>query len=156
MTLADGRQLEQPEVLRAQVERMLGDPKSMRFVENFTGQWLRLRDIDFTVSNPSISAESWWVRVEAQEKLLVPARVRLRRDPHSARIAGTTENVARLSLSVENLVSADTVKLTLDEQELTSRNGLVSRDAILDIHERIRIAVDHQRRNGELRQRLLP
>ncbi len=34
--------------LRRQVERMLQDPKSERFVENFTGQWLDLREIDFT------------------------------------------------------------------------------------------------------------
>jgi hypothetical protein len=37
-----------PAVLRAQVERMLADPKSRAFTENFVGQWLALRDIDFT------------------------------------------------------------------------------------------------------------
>ncbi|HVC96613.1 MAG TPA: DUF1592 domain-containing protein [Pirellulales bacterium] len=37
-----------PEVLRAQVERMLDDPKAAAFTENFVGQWLGLRDIDFT------------------------------------------------------------------------------------------------------------
>jgi Protein of unknown function (DUF1592)/Protein of unknown function (DUF1588)/Protein of unknown function (DUF1587)/Protein of unknown function (DUF1585)/Protein of unknown function (DUF1595)/Planctomycete cytochrome C len=37
-----------PDLLREQVERMLRDPKSDRFVENFTGQWLGLRDINFT------------------------------------------------------------------------------------------------------------
>jgi hypothetical protein len=35
--------------LQAQVDRLLADEKSQRFVENFTGQWLRVRDIDFTV-----------------------------------------------------------------------------------------------------------
>src|SRR6185295_16114373 len=34
--------------LRQQVERMLRDPRSQQFVENFVGQWLGLRDIDFT------------------------------------------------------------------------------------------------------------
>lgn len=32
--------------LRAQVERMLEDPRSQRLVENFVGQWLQVRDID--------------------------------------------------------------------------------------------------------------
>jgi hypothetical protein len=32
--------------LRAQVERMLDDPRSQRLVENFVGQWLQVRDID--------------------------------------------------------------------------------------------------------------
>src|SRR5262249_5518023 len=34
--------------LRAQVERMLNDPRASAFTENFVGQWLGLRDINFT------------------------------------------------------------------------------------------------------------
>jgi mono/diheme cytochrome c family protein len=34
--------------LQAQVERLLQDPKATAFTENFVGQWLGLRDIDFT------------------------------------------------------------------------------------------------------------
>ncbi|HEX4146783.1 MAG TPA: DUF1592 domain-containing protein [Pirellulales bacterium] len=40
--------LRRPEVLRAQTERLLADPKSARFVEDFTGQWLKLRRITAT------------------------------------------------------------------------------------------------------------
>jgi mono/diheme cytochrome c family protein len=40
--------LHNPEVLRAQTERLLRDPKSRRFVEDFAGQWLRLRRITAT------------------------------------------------------------------------------------------------------------
>lgn len=32
--------------LGAQLERMLADPKSDRFAENFVGQWLRMRDVE--------------------------------------------------------------------------------------------------------------
>ena len=46
--LADAGKLSQPAVLRAQTERMLNDPKASRFVENFLGQWLQLRDIAAT------------------------------------------------------------------------------------------------------------
>ena len=46
--LADAGQLANPEVLRDQVERMLMDRRSAMFVENFVGQWLQLREIDFT------------------------------------------------------------------------------------------------------------
>ncbi len=55
--LAKKGELSRPNVLRAQVERMLGDEKSQRFVETFTGQWLRLRDIDFTVPNRRLYPE---------------------------------------------------------------------------------------------------
>ncbi len=43
--LADRGTLSDAKTLRAQVERMLGDPKSIAFCENFTGQWLGLRKL---------------------------------------------------------------------------------------------------------------
>src|SRR4029077_4459059 len=46
--LAGHDQLHKPEVLRAQTERMLDDPKARRFVEAFTDYWLDLRKIDDT------------------------------------------------------------------------------------------------------------
>lgn len=46
--LATSGKLRQPAVLRAEVERMLGDPKSQRFIKDFCGQWLRLREIAAT------------------------------------------------------------------------------------------------------------
>src|SRR5207244_2618930 len=44
--LAERGELGKPDVLRAQTERMLDDPKSRRFVEAFTDYWLDLRKID--------------------------------------------------------------------------------------------------------------
>jgi hypothetical protein len=46
--LAERGELSQPQVLRAQTERMLADPKARRFVEGFTDYWLDLRKIDDT------------------------------------------------------------------------------------------------------------
>jgi hypothetical protein len=48
---AEGR-LKKPEVLAQQVDRMLADPKSSRFVASFTDQWLKLKEIDFTTPDP--------------------------------------------------------------------------------------------------------
>jgi len=48
LTLAEQGRLSQPDTLRGQVERLLRDPKAAAFTENFVGQWLGLRDIDFT------------------------------------------------------------------------------------------------------------
>jgi hypothetical protein len=48
LQLAGEEKLRDETVLRAQVKRMLADPKSRAFTENFVGQWLALRDIDFT------------------------------------------------------------------------------------------------------------
>ena len=38
--------LQEPAVLAAEVTRMLADPKAQALVENFAGQWLRLRNVD--------------------------------------------------------------------------------------------------------------
>ena len=48
LALAEKGRLGDPATLHAQVDRMLKDPKASAFTENFTGQWLGMRDIDFT------------------------------------------------------------------------------------------------------------
>lgn len=69
--LADAGKLSQPEVLKAQTERMLKDPKSARFVENFLGQWLALRDIAATAPDRKLYPEFMpWL----QDSMLMEAR----------------------------------------------------------------------------------
>ena len=46
MTLAAKGQLSDPKVLHAQVERLLADPRSQRFIANFTDMWLGLDVLD--------------------------------------------------------------------------------------------------------------
>src|SRR5205085_9354887 len=48
LALAENGQLTNPAVLRAQTQRLLQDKRANRFIEDFTGQWLRLREIDST------------------------------------------------------------------------------------------------------------
>jgi hypothetical protein len=50
---AGAGRLSQPDVLRAQVERMLNSPRAAAFTENFLGQWLELRRIDATTPDNS-------------------------------------------------------------------------------------------------------
>ena len=49
LDLAAAGRLRQPEVLAAQVHRMLGDERSDALVDNFTGQWLQLRNLEAKV-----------------------------------------------------------------------------------------------------------
>jgi hypothetical protein len=46
LTLAEQERLHEPPVMREQVERMLADARSSALVENFTGQWLQLRNLE--------------------------------------------------------------------------------------------------------------
>ncbi|TDI23164.1 MAG: DUF1592 domain-containing protein [Acidobacteria bacterium] len=50
--LADDGRLGHPDVLDAQVRRMLGDPKSSALVDTFAAQWLQLRTLDRVKPDP--------------------------------------------------------------------------------------------------------
>jgi hypothetical protein len=50
-------ELSKPDVLRGQVERMLKSPRAAAFTENFLGQWLNLRQIDFTTPDKQLYPE---------------------------------------------------------------------------------------------------
>jgi hypothetical protein len=55
--LAAKHELTKPAHLHAQVERMLADPKAAALTENFTGQWLKLREIDATTPDKKLYPE---------------------------------------------------------------------------------------------------
>ncbi len=55
--LAADNKLHEPEVLHAQVERLLSDPKAKAFTTNFTEQWLSLRAIDATMPDRTLYPE---------------------------------------------------------------------------------------------------
>ena len=50
--LAARQDLRKPQILDAQVRRMLADPKSKALVDNFGGQWLQLRNLDRIQPDP--------------------------------------------------------------------------------------------------------
>ncbi len=53
MDLADRRELADPAVLRAEVHRMLDDPRAWAFFEQFSAQWLDLAGVDRIAVNPN-------------------------------------------------------------------------------------------------------
>src|SRR5262249_32051565 len=55
--LAEKGTLQQTDVLRAQVERLLKDSRASAFTTNFAGQWLGLRNIDATAPDPTLYPE---------------------------------------------------------------------------------------------------
>jgi len=58
LAAAAAHQLRDPATLTAQIDRMLADPRSQRFVENFAGQWLKLRELtDFPSQDPDLDAD---------------------------------------------------------------------------------------------------
>ena len=57
LDLAAQGKLSDAQVRHAQVERMLDDPKIERFIDHFTGQWLDLREIEFTSPDKTLYPE---------------------------------------------------------------------------------------------------
>lgn len=57
LRLAGERELGKPDVRLAQANRLLADPKGGRFVDSFTDQWLKLRDVDATVPDKELYPE---------------------------------------------------------------------------------------------------
>ncbi len=56
MAAADNSLLD-PAKRRTQAERMLADPRSMRFLKDFTGQWLRVREVGLMKASPELYPE---------------------------------------------------------------------------------------------------
>jgi mono/diheme cytochrome c family protein len=52
LSLAERRRLSVPQVLDAQVKRMLADAKASALAENFAGQWLEVRNLDSIKPDP--------------------------------------------------------------------------------------------------------
>jgi hypothetical protein len=71
LELAGKKQINVPQ----QVERMLADPKSDRFVEDFLDQWLELRKIDFTSPDAKLYPE---FRPDLRDAMLGETRAYLR------------------------------------------------------------------------------
>jgi hypothetical protein len=108
LKLAARGELQKTDVLRAQLDRMLLNSKSKRFVENFTGQWLRLRDIDFTVP----------------ERRLYPEYNQLLRQSMIDETHAFFREILDKDLSVQNFVDSDFVMINQPLAEFYGINGV--------------------------------
>jgi poly(3-hydroxybutyrate) depolymerase len=88
------------------------------FARHARGGTQRASAARFVTPDPGVSSTFRWVTVEAQSRALLVSRVDLRAEPHLRRITGSTENVARLSLSTEALAGEGPLRVTLDGDSL--------------------------------------
>jgi dienelactone hydrolase len=77
-----------------------------------------VRAVRFTTASPGVSAWCHWAAIEAQVKHLQPSTIDLRLDPGKRRVAGTTDNVARLALDLSFLPPGEPVEVELDGKKL--------------------------------------
>ncbi len=112
LELAANRTLAQPAILKVQVERMLADARSERFVEHFLDEWLELKKIDFTTPDPALYPEY---------------------DPwlHDSMLAETRASFRRLleqNLGVREVIASDTICINQRLAELYGIRGVNGAD----------------------------
>ncbi|SDL43235.1 Prolyl oligopeptidase family protein [Catalinimonas alkaloidigena] len=71
-------------------------------------------DLDFMTANPAISASMHWATIQQQQQPLEYSRIQLHRDKAARTIKGTTENVAVLTLDLNDFQPGETVTIQLD------------------------------------------
>jgi poly(3-hydroxybutyrate) depolymerase len=84
-----------------------------------------MREVDFATASPGVSARLGWAEIECQVRAHAVSRVRLRLDPGSRRITGTTENVRALVLRPDLGGEPLRVALDGDAEVVTPRSSFV-------------------------------
>lgn len=77
-----------------------------------------VRQVDFITANPGVSAWSYWAGIEAQIKQLQLSSVNISYNPSTRYFKGTTDNVARLALSLGHIRHGQPVSIELDGQQI--------------------------------------
>jgi hypothetical protein len=70
--------------------------------------------LDFTTANPGVSGRMKWATIHQQQEPLHFSRMILDRDQGKNRIAGTTQNIATLSLDLGAFAPGTAIKIQLD------------------------------------------
>jgi hypothetical protein len=112
LELAAKNKLLQPATLKAQVERMLADPRSDRFVEHFLDEWLELKKIDFTTPDPNLYPEyDPWLH----DSMLAEPRATFRR-------------MLTRNLGIREVIASDTLLINQRLAELYGIRGINGAD----------------------------
>jgi hypothetical protein len=132
---ATRNRLKDPAVLERQVRRMLADPKSERFVANFAGQWLYLRNLSNHQPNSMVFPDfddnlrqAFWREAE----LFFESIVREDRNVLDLMTADYTFVNERLAqhYGMANVYGSNFRRVTLTED---ARKGLLGKGAILTV-----------------------
>lgn len=116
LELAAENQLSEPKVFHQQVDRMLADEKSKRFVLNFVNQWLDLKELEFTTPDQTLYPE--------YDELLLDSM-------HEETIA-FVQHLLSNNLSISNFIESDFVTINqrlADHYQIPAVRG----------HEQIRV-----------------
>ncbi|MFD2256164.1 DUF1592 domain-containing protein [Luteolibacter algae] len=137
-SLADEGRLSDPAVLSSQVDRMLADEKSGRFIASFTDQWLELRDINATQPDPRrfrifdpVLQDSMVEETRLFFRELVMRDLSVENFLESDFTFANTRLARHYGIAFEKLKSGQGIqKIALDKD---SRSGLLTQGAIMKV-----------------------
>lgn len=112
LDLAANGRLNQQGTLKGQVERMLLDKRSDRFVDHFTNEWLELKKIAFTTPDPNLYPEfDPWL----QDSMLAETR-------------GTFRRMIMQNRGVREIAASDSILINQRLAELYGIKGVLGAD----------------------------
>lgn len=136
--LAESGGLQADEVLHEQVERMLSDPRSERFVEDFTRQWLDLRKIHDTAPDrylyPEYFCDNYLIESAVAETQAYFAEL-IREDLGAAAVIGSdfamlNERLAQL-YGIDGVRGCESRRVPLPTDSV--RGGLLTQSSIMKV-----------------------
>ncbi|RFC48758.1 MAG: Protein of unknown function DUF1592/DUF1588/DUF1587/DUF1585/DUF1595/Planctomycete cytochrome C [Verrucomicrobia bacterium] len=136
MKVAGEKRLREPGVLRAQVDRMLDDPRSERFVRDFLDQWLNLRNLDATDPDAALYPE---FHLYLKESMLAESRAFFReliaKDLPAANIVASDFAMLNQRLAehygIPGISGPDMRRVNLPEE--SHRGGFLTQAAVLKV-----------------------
>jgi mono/diheme cytochrome c family protein len=136
--LAERGRLAERAVLDGQVRRMLADSRAEALVDNFAGQWLRLRDLKGVVPDPILFPEfdeNLRDAFRRETELLVASTLRENRsvlDLLNADYTFVNERLAR-HYGLANVYGAHFRRVALDAGQAARRGGILGHGSILTV-----------------------
>jgi hypothetical protein len=135
LDLAEAGKLSQPQVLDAQVKRMLEDPRSSTLARNFAGQWLEIRNLAVVKPDPQKFPE-WSPELadamRTETEMFFEAMLRENRpigDFLDARFTFLNERLAK-HYGIEGVKGAEFRRVELASEE---RGGILSHASVLTV-----------------------
>lgn len=135
LDLAEAGKLSQPQVLDAQVKRMLEDPRSSTLARNFAGQWLEIRNLAVVKPDPQKFPE-WSPELadamRTETEMFFEAMLRENRpigDFLDARFTFLNERLAK-HYGIEGVKGAEFRRVELTSEE---RGGILSHASVLTV-----------------------
>ena len=112
-----------------------------------------VNEFEFSTASVGISNQFHWMKILQQQKPFVYSRVQIKRDLKNAIVKGKTENVARIEFDLKDFHQTTSIKLDLDNQQITIERSVKQQLVLLNEGGKWVVSEDEKtgREKGELR-----